>query len=144
MKYLFCKENTTFYPVYMRSTYENAGTWPTQGVEVGEDVFNKYAGQAPIGKQRGADDKGYPTWVAIPPPPPPTKAQCVTQAEQQKAQGLEAAAKALAPLQDAEDLGMATAEEKAALIAWKTYRVQLNRITPQDAPDIEWPHTPDA
>ncbi|SVK54566.1 Caudovirales tail fibre assembly protein [Acinetobacter baumannii] len=54
------------------------------------------------------------------------------------------ASKALAPLQDADDLGMATEEEAAQLKRWKIYRVQLSRINPQDAPDIDWPVAPGA
>ena len=37
---------------------------------------------------------------------------------------------------------MATEEEAAQLKLWKTYRVQLNRINPQDAPEIDWPVAP--
>ncbi|MBZ3682991.1 tail fiber assembly protein, partial [Providencia rettgeri] len=52
------------------------------------------------------------------------------------------AANAIAPLQDAVDLGMATDEEKAKLTAWKTYRVLLNRVDTSLAPDIDWPQKP--
>ncbi|MBG6243507.1 MAG: tail fiber assembly protein [Candidatus Symbiopectobacterium sp. Dall1.0] len=48
------------------------------------------------------------------------------------------------PLQDAADLYMAKDEEKAQLVAWKTYRVLLNRIDISTAPDIDWPMPPDA
>ncbi|QBP75413.1 hypothetical protein E2K99_10500 [Herbaspirillum huttiense] len=34
----------------------------------------------------------------------------------------------IAPLQDAVDLGDATAEEQAKLVAWKQYRVAVNRL----------------
>ncbi|MGG9047421.1 tail fiber assembly protein [Serratia marcescens] len=48
----------------------------------------------------------------------------------------------MAPLQDADDLAIATEEEAAQLRLWKTYRVQLNRINPQDAPETDWPLPP--
>ncbi|MFK0092868.1 tail fiber assembly protein [Pseudomonas sp. NPDC090592] len=51
---------------------------------------------------------------------------------------------AIAPLQDAVDLDDATPAEAEALIAWKRYRVALNRL--QDQPDypnaIDWPALP--
>lgn len=50
----------------------------------------------------------------------------------------------IAPLQDAVDLDMATDAEKAALLAWKKYRVLLNRVDITKAPDIEWPEPPDS
>ncbi|MEN3258524.1 tail fiber assembly protein [Sodalis endosymbiont of Spalangia cameroni] len=50
---------------------------------------------------------------------------------------------AVFPLQDAVDLDMATEAEKAALLAWKRYRVLLNRVDISTAPDIDWPTPPD-
>lgn len=52
------------------------------------------------------------------------------------------AASKIAPLQDAVDLDIATEEETALLLAWKKYRVLINRIKPEDAPDIDWPEVP--
>lgn len=50
----------------------------------------------------------------------------------------------IAPLQDAVDLGDATAEEKAKLVAWKQYRIALNRITQQETfpQAVTWPTSP--
>lgn len=61
------------------------------------------------------------------------------QAEAKKAELLSAAAAEIAPLQDAVDLDMATDEEKAQLLAWKKYRVLLNRV---DTSNPEWPERP--
>ncbi|WP_016857583.1 tail fiber assembly protein [Candidatus Williamhamiltonella defendens] len=55
---------------------------------------------------------------------------------------LEQAAKIIAPLQDAVDLDMAADTEKVALLAWKKYRVRLNRVDISTAPDIDWPKAP--
>ncbi|MFP1767243.1 tail fiber assembly protein [Lonsdalea quercina] len=49
---------------------------------------------------------------------------------------------AIAPLQDAVDLGIATDEEAAVLNVWKKYRVLLNRVDTSTAPDIDWPESP--
>ncbi|WP_272519334.1 MULTISPECIES: tail fiber assembly protein [Providencia] len=59
--------------------------------------------------------------------PPPTKAQLIAEAEYQKQARLNEATAAIAPLQDAVDLGIATDEEREQLKAWKEYRVQVNR-----------------
>ncbi|ELI42841.1 tail fiber assembly protein [Escherichia coli KTE120] len=48
----------------------------------------------------------------------------------------------IAPLQDAVDLEIATAEERSLLEAWNKYRVLLNRVDTSTAPDIEWPTSP--
>ncbi|MBI0678604.1 tail fiber assembly protein [Citrobacter koseri] len=64
------------------------------------------------------------------------------QAEEKKAELLSLATAAIAPLQDAFDLGMATDEETALLLEWKKYRVQVNRVDTSTAPDIDWPEQP--
>lgn len=66
----------------------------------------------------------------------------ISQAESKKQSLLSEAAKVIAPLQDAVDLGMVTDEEKAKLTAWKTYRVLLNRVDTSLAPNIDWPEKP--
>ncbi len=47
----------------------------------------------------------------------------------------------IAPLQDAEDLGIATDEERALLQRWKLYRVELTRVNPADHEE-PWPTPP--
>lgn len=55
-----------------------------------------------------------------------------------------AADSAIAPLQDAVDIGDATDDEVLSLNEWKKYRVALNRLPDQLSypTDIEWPITP--
>lgn len=63
----------------------------------------------------------------------------VAAAEQKKAFLLAEANIAIAPLQDAFDLDMATDAEKALLLAWKKYRVLLMRV---DTAKPVWPTPP--
>ncbi|ELI8917566.1 tail fiber assembly protein [Enterobacter ludwigii] len=63
-------------------------------------------------------------------------------AEQKKSELMAVAERAIAPLQDAVDLDIATTEEKESLLAWKKYRVLLNRVNVREAPDLYWPETP--
>lgn len=70
------------------------------------------------------------------------KAARIREAGSAKASLMEKAVAIIAPLQDAVDLDMATEEEKALLLAWKKYRVLLNRVDTSKAPDIEWPEQP--
>ncbi|MEY1239806.1 tail fiber assembly protein [Providencia manganoxydans] len=74
--------------------------------------------------------------------PPVSKEQLIAETEIQKQSLLAEANNAIAPLQDAVDLDIATDEEKAQLTAWKKYRVLLNRVDTSTAPDIEWPEKP--
>ncbi|HHW8982196.1 TPA: tail fiber assembly protein [Citrobacter freundii] len=63
----------------------------------------------------------------------------IAQATQQKDELLRLATSKIAPLQDAVDLDIATNSEAALLVTWKKYRVLINRIKPEEAPDIKWP-----
>ncbi|MDE7599685.1 tail fiber assembly protein [Enterobacter asburiae] len=63
-------------------------------------------------------------------------------ARQKRADLMTDADKAIAPLQDAVDLGIASNEERELLLEWKKYRVQLNRVDVTKAPDIDWPVKP--
>ncbi|MGG2141806.1 tail fiber assembly protein [Symbiopectobacterium sp. RP] len=65
-------------------------------------------------------------------------------AKQELASRLTVANARIQPLQDAADLDMATEAERAQLVAWKKYRVLLNRIDVSTAPDIAWPEAPDS
>ncbi|MDM9269938.1 tail fiber assembly protein, partial [Citrobacter koseri] len=65
--------------------------------------------------------------------------ELIAQAEAKKAELLSVATAAIAPLQDAVDLGEATEEETALLIEWKKYRVQVNRV---DTSEPVWPEAP--
>lgn len=74
--------------------------------------------------------------------PPVSKEQLIAGAEQQKQSLLKEATNAIALLQDAMDLDMATDKEELLLKEWKKYRVLLNRVDTSTAPDIEWTEKP--
>ncbi|EAA1752463.1 tail fiber assembly protein [Salmonella enterica subsp. enterica serovar Reading] len=67
------------------------------------------------------------------------KAAQLRQAEETKNRLLQIAAEKIAPLEDAVDLGEATDDEKTRLLAWRKYRVQVNRV---DTSDPDWPEQP--
>jgi hypothetical protein len=74
----------------------------------------------------------------------PNREEIVSSAEQVKARLMILANNAIAPLQDAVDLGVATDIERNSLNAWKLYRVTLSRTDSENAPDIEWPTVPNS
>ncbi|WP_445375035.1 tail fiber assembly protein [Photorhabdus tasmaniensis] len=138
--YYYSAKNNAFYPIELKQSYIDVGSFPDDVIEVSESVFIEFVGNAPPqGKCRIADKNGLPAWGDI---PPMTQEQLAQQAEAQKQRLMSKANKQLAPLQDAVDLNIATEAEKAALLAWKEHRVMLNRIDISHVPDIEWPEQP--
>ncbi|MFP2430318.1 tail fiber assembly protein [Enterobacter ludwigii] len=63
----------------------------------------------------------------------------VAQAEEEKKKLLQESTLKINILQDAADLGIATTEESKSLLAWKKYRIELNRFEYGQ----DWPSKPD-
>lgn len=136
--YFYSAKNNAFYPDVLRDEYEQAGSWPDDLVEISDVAYNAlFAGQSD-GKVITPGDDGHPVLTD---PPPPTNEQLAAQANSRIKSLMAQATTAIAPLQDAEDLGIQTDEEAAMLKAWKTYRVLLSRVTPEDE-KINWPDMP--
>lgn len=80
---------------------------------------------------------------AQPVPPQITPAEILANNTATRDALLNQAALAIAPLQDAVDLSMATSAETASLTLWKQYRVAVNRIDLTQASPV-WPTAPAA
>ncbi|WP_447884007.1 tail fiber assembly protein [Serratia fonticola] len=140
MSYGYSATTNTFYVIEEKDDFQTNGTWPNDVTPITDEEWNTYRVQGLRGKVRGADAQGRPCWIDA---PQLTLAQQIEIASWEKAARLEMASKAIAPLQDADDLRVATAEEKARLLAWKRYRVLINRVDTESVPDIDWPIPPD-
>lgn len=140
MTFTYSKTTNSFYPQECRYLYEQAGTWPGDGIEISEEQYGKLLDGLSQGKVLTASEEGFPV---LSDPLPLTADEMEAEAESRKSSLLAAAGNTISWLQDAADLGMATDDEKAALTAWKTYRVLLSRVDPASAPDIDWPEAPD-
>jgi hypothetical protein len=83
------------------------------------------------------------TFTPPPPPavPPHTAVETLAANTATRDALLAQATSAIAPLQDAVDLDIATDADTAALKAWKTYRVLVNRIDLTQASPV-WPTAP--
>ncbi|HDR2501643.1 TPA: tail fiber assembly protein [Enterobacter roggenkampii] len=66
MTYVYSATSNAFYPVSLKSSYEAAGDWPADGVEVDEETYEEFQ-NPPAGKVRAPDSEGNPSWVDIPP-----------------------------------------------------------------------------
>lgn len=73
-------------------------------------------------------------------PPPPTEAELLARLDE----ALKWAAAVMAPLEDADKLGIISEREKAQLTAWQRYRVALYRLPQSEGwpTDVTWPDAP--
>lgn len=137
MKKYFSNRDKSFYLEETFNTYEEQGIpVPSDLIIITDAEYESFM----VSPDRKAPQYNVESqcmeWVDI---APPTREESIEYAESFKAQLLSVAAQAIAPLQDAVDLGMATDAEAALLLEWKKYRVLLNRVDTSIAPDIEWP-----
>lgn len=134
MNYYFSKAELGFYCDEVNESI------PADAVEISEELyFSLLEGQS-TGKVIAANLAGTPVLTD---PPEPTAEELVAQAEETRTVLMKEANARILPLQDAFDLGLETDEEKQLLLAWKKYRVLLNRVTASNAPDIIWPDKPE-
>ncbi|MFZ1871479.1 MAG: tail fiber assembly protein [Chania sp.] len=136
--YMFCDE--LFYPLSLKADYENSENWPTDGIEVSEEIFSEFsASNAPTGKKCGTGDDGMPAWVD---PPPPSHDELVAAAEAQKSALLRSINAKTQIWQTQLALGIITDADKSSLIAWMEYAQAVQAIDTLVAPNIEWPQPP--
>lgn len=138
MNYIFSPKNNAFYPLSLQPLYEDAGTWPDDGVPVDNSMFTEFTGHPPIGKVRGVDC-GMPAWIDE---PPPSKQQLIEQAEHKLRLLKIEASDQVTWRQYAVDSEIATPQEVIELNEWKKYFVLLSRIDTSKAPGIDWPISP--
>ncbi|EMQ3425113.1 tail fiber assembly protein [Escherichia coli] len=135
--YYFSASNNGFYAQSLKdSVYEPAGAWPADAVEMSDDDYKTYSGQAPEGKILGSGDGGVPAWVDI---PPPTREESIAAAEQKKTELLKTAQDTIINWQSKLLLGIISDEDKASLIKWLAYIDALNAV---DTANPNWPDPP--
>ncbi|MDK7758350.1 tail fiber assembly protein [Providencia rettgeri] len=137
--YYYSASTNAFYPVSLEQDYIDARTFPSDAMLVEDAVFEEFT-RVNSGKVRATNEKGLPVWIEA---PEPTQTELIAEAEYQKQALLTEATAAIAPLQDAVDLGIATDEEREQLKKWKNYRVLINRVDTSIAPNINWPEKPE-
>ncbi len=143
MKWYFSNNEGGFYPEDTLSYCDSIGGLPDDLEEVTQKEHGDFTGLNPDGKIPFYNKSTKKMiWIDAP-AIEHTQEQLITLTNQKKSSLMSEANKTIAPLQDAVDLAIATEEETTQLIAWKNYRVLLNRVDISLAPDIDWPLAPD-
>lgn len=140
MTVYFSASENGFYDDAFRADYIAAGTWPDDAAAISDQWYQHLLNGQSLGRIVTVNEYGQPVLAE---PPAPTKEQLIAEADARKAALITAASETISILKDAVDLGKATKEEEARLLAWREYRVLLMRVDTSLAPDIEWPVVPD-
>lgn len=139
MKSVYSPSEKAIYPAYMYDDYEEAGTWPKDGIEISDEDAIKFNGSnQPTGKELGLVD-GALAWVDL---AAPTQEELVAEAVTKKT-GLIADVNSHTKIWQTQLLlGMITDDDKAKLVVWMKYAQEVQAIDTSLAPDIVWPDVP--
>lgn len=137
--YFYSATTNAFYVSSLMSDYKGAGTLPDDVTEISAQWYGYLIDGQAMGKEIRPNEYNQPV---LSEPTPPTTQELKIVAEGRKSELIRDAGEAIAILQDADELGIATEDELASLTLWKRYRVMLNRLDISKAPDIEWPEKP--
>ncbi|MGU6804151.1 tail fiber assembly protein [Salmonella enterica subsp. enterica serovar Poona] len=123
------------------SLYEDHRGETVYDTTTGNQVYISELGPLPENVTSVSPDDEYQKWdgKAWVTDEEAEKVAQLRQAEETKNNLLQMATEKIAPLQDAVDLGEATDDEKTRFMAWKKYRVQVNRV---DTTSPDWPDVP--
>lgn len=72
MPKIYSPSTNSFFDTTLKPAYEASESWPADGVEVEDSIFEQFAlSAAPEGKVRAAGPDGLPVWVEAPEQPAP-------------------------------------------------------------------------
>ncbi|HFI4442651.1 tail fiber assembly protein [Escherichia coli] len=140
-KYVYSPSDNSFYAVSLRSLYEQQNTWPSDAVNVSNEMSFEFMAEPPDGKIRTAGDDGLPAWGDI---PPPTHDELIAQAESEKQSRIAQANEYMNGKQwpGKAAMGRLSDAEKSQYNAWLDYLDALEAIDTSSAPDVSWPAQP--
>lgn len=139
MSYKF--SNNLFYPYALESDYKTAGSWPEDGMDVNEDIYDEFSGIAPEGMLCGTDSDGYPCWVVA---PPRSHEELIIDAKEKRSELLAYADAVTADWRIELMLGDISDQDKETLSAWMDYKKKVKAVDTSTAPYIVWPTPPGA
>ncbi|HAI3072253.1 TPA: tail fiber assembly protein [Citrobacter braakii] len=129
------------YPQNDIEIFKATGTWPDDAVLMSVEVFSEFFSELPpAGKIRIAGPDGLPAWADI---PKPSKAELISQAEQQKQRRIDDAMQSISVIQLKLRAGRKlTPDETINLNLTLDYIEAVEATDTSTAPDINWPAIP--
>ncbi|MGR9883313.1 tail fiber assembly protein [Escherichia coli] len=136
--YYFSATTLGFYPEEMKAEYEAHGTFPSDVVEVVDEVRDEYNFTPPAGKQLGSEG-GYPAWVDF------TAEQLINAANEDKRERINQANDYINSKQwpGKAAIGRLKDDELAQYNVWLDYLDALEAVDISTAPNINWPEIPE-
>lgn len=143
MNYAYSPSKNAFYYFGWKNEYDAAGTWPTDAIEVADDIHEKYSADPPKGKLLIAGTDGMPTWGET---PPLTHDEIIAQAEAERINRIGVANDFMNGKQwpGKAAIGRLKGDELTQYNLWLDYLDELEAVDTSSAPNIVWPISPAA
>ncbi|QYH18286.1 tail fiber assembly protein [Enterobacter sp. DNB-S2] len=143
MNYAYSPSKNAFYYFGWKNEYDAAGTWPTDAIEVADDIHEKYSADPPKGKLLIAGTDGMPAWGET---PPLTHDEIVAQAEAERINRIGVANDFMNGKQwpGKAAIGRLKGDELTQYNLWLDYLDELEAVDTSSAPNIVWPISPAA
>ncbi len=134
----FSAKSNTFYFLEEEAAYKKSGTWQDDIIPVSNDVWLRFVGDPPAGKERGAGKDGMPEWIDI-------KDQEKKRTEDHNSYKdtlLEEADKHIRILKIVEEVHGLNDTQKKTLAAWKEHLTDVYRLEINGKDTVDWPLAP--
>lgn len=128
-----------FFLLDEEEAYRESGAWQNDILPVPDDIWMRFIGEPPQGKQRGPGEDGLPAWIDIPDQEGPT----IEENESIKNALLERADTEIRMLTVVQEIYGLNEEEKQKLIAWKKYLAEVYRLNARVNKKLDWPNMPE-
>ncbi|WP_431297280.1 tail fiber assembly protein [Rahnella sp. PAMC 25559] len=138
-KYLYSAVDNAFYPYSLEDEYKAAGSWPEDGIDVEESLFQDFTADVPTGKVRVAGDDKLPAWGDV---SALTHDESVAQAKETKAQLISSAKQAISIWQSELLMDEISDADKTSLKLWISYIKEIQAVDITQPGSIEWPTPP--
>lgn len=133
--YIYDAKTNGFYAVLLKESYELAGTWPENGVEITEEEHKTLMEGQSAGKVISADSMGKPVLTDM-------VIDYVAQATIERDRRMAIVTARINELVEAQGDGDITSDELTELATLREVRTKLRRLDLTGAPDINWPEVP--
>ncbi|RBO14360.1 tail fiber assembly protein [Pantoea sp. 3_1284] len=140
MTFLYSPSTDGMYPLNMKDDYVSAGSWPQDGVEISQEIYEEFNANPPEGKRRALVGEKM-KWVDIPPKP---AKQINEESLATKNMLLFEAGQRISIWQTKLLMGRKLSdEEEAKLNSWLDYIDVLSGINIDSGKEIDWPAKPE-
>ncbi|WHQ73405.1 tail fiber assembly protein [Pantoea sp. Lij88] len=138
MAFGYSAKKNAFYLLDEEAAYRASGNWPDDVRPVSDDIWQKFAGTPPEGKQRVAGKEGTPVWVDL----PEHEERTIEENQAVKNALLEKADTEIRMLSVVQEVYGLSDDEKQRLGAWKKHLAEVYRLNASVREKVDWPVAP--